>query len=253
MAVASTRALGETRAVGLSPSLRHVLGQSDPAAVDRGERSDLLAPAHFGGEVGGVALPVERASSVSAALAPADLPSNGAVAECSLLDLHCALRVSERCSQGVLWQGRLSTTRPTARAVVGHLDRAGKPPVDRVSTDARRTADPASDPELARSDRAPHSLDVDANELGGLRSGVQAFAGVSSASPAGRSGCRRAASSWSADSSSTVGSNRANSARGSRAASLMARGSPVVLHQRVDLSGRSQQVVQERGREPARG
>jgi hypothetical protein len=87
------------------------------------------------------------------------------------------LRISERCSQGVLWQDRLSTTRPTARAVVGHLDRAGKPPVDRVSTDPRRTADPASDPELARSDRAPHCLDVDANELGGLRSGVQAFAG----------------------------------------------------------------------------
>jgi hypothetical protein len=92
--------------------------------------------------------------------------------------MSTVLGVSERCSQGVLWQYRLSTTRPTARALVGHLDRAGKPPVDRVSTDPRRTADAASDPELARPDRAPHSLDVDANELGCLRSGVQAFAGV---------------------------------------------------------------------------
>src|SRR5690348_2768959 len=88
------------------------------------------------------------------------------------------LRVSKRCSQGVLRQHRLSTTRPAARAVVGYLDRAGKPPVDRVSTDPRRTADAASDPELAGSDRSPHRLDVDANELGGLHSGVQAFAGL---------------------------------------------------------------------------
>src|ERR1039458_1188605 len=92
--------------------------------------------------------------------------------------ISTVLGVSERCSQGVLWQDRLSTTRPTARAAVGHLDRAGKPPVDRVSTDPRRTADAASDPELARSDRAPHCLDVDANELGGLRRGVNAFPGV---------------------------------------------------------------------------
>ena len=42
-------------------------------------------------------------------------------------------------------------------------------PVDRVSTDPRRTADTASDPQLARSNRAPDSLDVDANELGRFR------------------------------------------------------------------------------------
>src|SRR5436305_13094283 len=72
--------------------------------------------------------------------------------------ISTVLEVSERCSQGVLWQDRLSTTRPTARAVIG-LDRAGKPLVDRVSTDPRRTADAASDPQLARSNRAPDSLD----------------------------------------------------------------------------------------------
>jgi hypothetical protein len=78
----------------------------------------------------------------------------------------------------VFWQDGLSTTRSTARAVLGHLDRAVKPFVDRVSTDPRRPANAASNPELARPDRAPHSFDVDANELGGLRSGVQAYAVV---------------------------------------------------------------------------
>ena len=134
VAVPSARTFGETCTVGLGPGFRYVFRQCDASAVDRGERSDLLAPAHVGSEVGRVALSVERASSVSTALAPADLPPNGAVAECSLLDLHCALGVSECCSQGMLWQGRLSTTRPTAWTGVRNLNRAGEPPVDRVPT-----------------------------------------------------------------------------------------------------------------------
>ena len=156
-----------------SPQICHVLSESDPSAIERGERPHLLASSHVCSEVGGIALPVEGSCSVPAALPPPDLPSNRAVAECSLLDLHGVYgslnAVRRECSgrTDCLRRGRRrGPASVSSTLLVSHVSIAS-----RLSRGERPI--PPSHSQLARADRTPHSLDVDSDELGRVCGGVQ--------------------------------------------------------------------------------
>lgn len=80
------------RCVGTGPRTGDVLSEGDAPGVERSERAHLASPPQLCGEVHGVALAIERPSSVAPALAPSRPPTHRTVAEGSLFDLHLAPR-----------------------------------------------------------------------------------------------------------------------------------------------------------------